>query len=330
MNFEKLCNKLNLGVMIKPPRLVFGGYLHRMFELETTCKKYAVKVLNPEIMLRPMAIKNTVESELVADFLKDKIPVVAAIRFNDQCIIEFDGQHYMLFEWNNGRCLKRNEITISHCRKIGDILAKIHMTDLSKLRINDYSPSPLSLPDWDIYLKSGKKSLSSWTDLLEKNIDYLTLFNRKIMDSYGSLIQLTVISHGDLDPKNVMWENDEPFVIDWESTGYIHPMADLLDTAVYWAEDGEGIIAKDKFLAFIDEYRKYAKLILMNWEDALLYNMMNKFGWLEYNLKRSLMIECADIKEQQSGTEQVIRTIGDIRHYGENIPLLVSWLNELD
>ncbi|MFS1511599.1 phosphotransferase [Chengkuizengella sp. SCS-71B] len=56
----------------------------------------------------------------------------------------------------------------------------------------------------------------------------------------------TVISHRDLDSKNVMWNQDNPVLIDWESAGYINPMQDLIETAIYWSENEIGSIDKKR------------------------------------------------------------------------------------
>ena len=53
------------------------------------------------------------------------------------------------------------------------------------------------------------------------------------------LSQTMVISHRDLDPKNVMWNGSEPLVIDWEAAGYVNPYQEFLEVLNYWADDGE-------------------------------------------------------------------------------------------
>ena len=59
----------------------------------------------------------------------------------------------------------------------------------------------------------------------------------------------TVISHRDLDPKNVMWNYNKPVLIDWESAGYINPMQDLIETAIYWSKMNKvNLINKDSIL----------------------------------------------------------------------------------
>lgn len=136
-----------------------------------------------------------------------------------------------------------------------------------------------------------------------------------------------IISHRDLDPKNVMWSQDNPIIIDWESAGYINPMQELTETAIYWSENEKGDIDKERFFAFIGEYKNKYGTLQSDWRMVLLNGFLGKLGWLEYNLKRSLWIECTDKEEQQMGTDQVIETINVIRHYSDIISELEKWLN---
>lgn len=71
IQFNKLCDFLELGECITKPVTVAGGFLHKMYALETTKGKFAVKVLNPQIMLRPNVLKNINNSEKIA-FMSSK------------------------------------------------------------------------------------------------------------------------------------------------------------------------------------------------------------------------------------------------------------------
>jgi thiamine kinase-like enzyme len=135
-----------------------------------------------------------------------------------------------------------------------------------------------------------------------------------------------VISHRDLDPKNVLWQQGNPLIIDWESAGYINPMQDLIETAFYWSEDENRNISKGKFIALITGYKKRNEALQADWKTVLLSGFLGKLGWLEYNLKRSLMIECSDKEEQQMGTTQVIETINAIIGYADIISEAEEWL----
>ncbi len=230
-----------------------------------------------------------------------------------------------MFDWVEGKSLKPSEINTVHCEKVGGILAGIHMTDFSKLGlINDWSDDE-QLTDWNYYLQKGQENNAEWVNLLFENIDRLYDWNTQANNSRKLLASSMVISHGDLDSKNVMWNKDNPIIIDWESANYINPMYDLVNTAIYWSENESGNVNKEKFLAFISAYKKKYGTLEANWRLVLVNGFLG--DWLEYSLKRSLWIECTDAEEQKMGTEQVTGTINAIRRYAEMISELEKWLN---
>jgi len=105
-------------------------------------------------------------------------------------------------------------------------------------------------------------------------------------------------------------------------------MQELTETAIYWSENEMGVIDKERFLAFIDGYKKKYGTLQSNWRMVLINGFSGKLGWLEYSLKRSLWIECTDEEEQQMGTTQVTETINAIRRYANMISELEKWLND--
>jgi Ser/Thr protein kinase RdoA (MazF antagonist) len=328
LQFDKLCNILQLGEVVGEPKAMLGGLLHRMYGIETTEGKYAIKALNPQIMLRPVAMQNFINSELIVTISANNIPALPAKKFNGTFMQEIDNQFYLVFDWVDGKSLKPNEINIVHCEKIGAILSEIHMTDFSELAIiNDWSDNG-QLTDWNYYLKKGQENNSMWVDLLLEIIDKIYDWNIMANKSAKLLAPDMVISHGDLDPKNVMWNQDNPILIDWESASYINPMQDLTETAIYWSENEIGNIDKERFLAFIGGYKKRCGILQANWRMVLASGFLGKLGWLEYSLKRSLWIECTDEEEQKLGTAQVTGTINAIKRYADMISEIEKWLND--
>lgn len=327
IQFENLCNNLNLGQIVHGPEAISGGLLHRMYAIETTQGKYAVKALNPQIMLRPTAMQNYINSEQVANIASNIVPALPAKKFNGIFMQEFDNQYYLVFNWVDGKSLKPNEIKTIHSEKIGAILADLHMIDFSKLGIVDHCSDNTQLIDWNYYLRKGQEDKTVWVSLLMETVDELYDWNTQANRSAKQLSSEMVISHRDLDSKNVMWTKDEPIIIDWESVGYINPMHELIETAIYWSEDEVGNIDKERFLTFINGYRKKYGALKANWAMVLANGFLGKLGWLEYSLKRSLWIECTDEEEQQMGTSQVTETINTIRRYADKIPELEKWLN---
>lgn len=81
------------------------------------------------------------------------------------------------------------------------------------------------------------------------NQDYLAILERQFLGISQKILELqvrynrslpvlnseSVLSHGDIDQKNVLWNQDNsPTVIDWEAAGYVNPMVELFTAALYW------------------------------------------------------------------------------------------------
>lgn len=327
LKLEKLCDTLQLGEIVGLPEGISGGLLHRMYTVETSHGKYAIKALNPQVMLRPAAIQNFINSEKIANMAANNIPALPAKKFNDTFIQKIDNQFYLVFDWINGKSLKSDEITIIHCNKMGTILGELHRMDYSELGLIKNCSDNTQLTDWNYYLYKGQENNTAWVNLLHETIDKLYNWNARANKSAGMIASDMVISHRDLDPKNVMWDQDNPIIIDWEAAGYINPMKELTEAAIYWSENELGIIDKEKFIAFIKGYKKRYGALQSNWRLVLENGFLGKLGWLEYSLKRSLWIECSDEKEQRLGTTQVSETIQSLKRYADMIPELEKWLN---
>lgn len=64
--------------MLSMPEEIAGGLLHRMYAVETTQGKYAIKALNPQIMLRPVAMQRFINLEQIANTALKIIPALPA------------------------------------------------------------------------------------------------------------------------------------------------------------------------------------------------------------------------------------------------------------
>lgn len=254
------------------------------------------------------------------------VPALPAKKFNGVSVQQVGKQFCLVFEWTDGKNLKPGEINTDHCIIMGSILSSLHTGDFSDLGIMLNSSEEREPTNWNFYLYKGQQSNAEWTGLLLQNIEMLYDWSAEAINSAKQISSDMVISHGDLDPKNVLWD-DKPVLIDWECAGYRNPKQDLIETAIYWSESESGEINKDKFLSFIDGYKGTTQdQIHANWRMILASGFLGKLDWLEYSLKRSLWIDCTDQDEQKAGTEQVAGTILAIKRYAEEINKIEEWL----
>jgi len=104
LNFVQLCKICGLGEMIEPPQPLKGGHLNKMFYMQTSLGSYAVKTINPRVIVRPGVIENYVESECIARIASRHVPVCPAKIFGGNALQEVEGQYYLVFDYLAGRC----------------------------------------------------------------------------------------------------------------------------------------------------------------------------------------------------------------------------------
>lgn len=329
--FDKLFSLLSLGEIQGEPQSLSGGLMHQMYGIHTTQGKYAIKVLNPLIMLRPTAQANYVRAEQIASAAANVVPAAPAIQQNGKSFHCMDDHYMQAFEWVEGVALKPEAISIDHCIAIGTILADLHLADFTALNLTKpTSHNELALTDWTEYLTQGEVAQAVWVELMRTTVDNLYEWNAQANGAVIRLSDNAVISHNDLDPKNVLWNDMSPTLIDWECAGYVNQMQDLVETALYWATDSAGCSDQERFLAFIQAYLTKTGPLVTDWHVVLASGFAGKLGWLAYNLRRSLGIESSDAAEQELGTEQVTATLQALLHYAEQMKEIEIWLHSIE
>ena len=310
---SSLIEKCNLGTIVSDPVPVSGGFMHRMFKVQTSTGTHAVKCLNPEIMKRPGVLDNYAEAERLERILEgDGLPVVAALTFDDRKMIEEDGRYFYVFNWIEGKITDFNSITADQCRKAGEILGRIHRIDPKIVEPED---SDVTEIDFRSYLSKAKESGSSIADILESNIGLLDTAVTELNDARRCLPSIRSIINDDMDPKNIMWNEGHPHVIDLECLEYGNPVSSALNLALQWSGTVTENFIPENLKAFFDGYlgaydngfKDYDKIF------GIAYAWVE---WLEYNIKRALGEE--DESEIKLGETETINTIGRIKYLKDN------------
>ncbi len=336
-NLINLCQKYNLGNLQKPPEIVTGGLLHKMYHVTTDQGEYAIKLLNPGIMKRAHALQNTINSEIVSNALASVIPVVAAKHFKDRDtedlhisgkhIIKMDSSFYVIFDWLDGKSIFAPDITAYHCEQIGRILGKIHAANI-KIDGIEKSQSVRAEYDWNMLLgKAGQYNQECYL-ILQENLPEVVRWDKYVVSAFPQVSQYQVISHRDLDPKNVMWKNDKPHIIDWEAAGYVNPFQELIEVLNYWISDETGKYSKTKFDALMQAYTESMNICNVNWDAVLDCSFDGMLGWLEYSIKRAMGMEGTETKDRQEGMQQTKDTIRELKKYENQMKQLKGWINE--
>lgn len=310
--FEKLVSNLHLGKLLEEPSRVSGGLTHKMYKIVTDKSKYIVKLLNPNIMKRPTALVNCERANFFEEILKENhINAIYSLDFNNKKIQLQDGQYFYVYNWYDGKSLKDNEISKYNCEQIGKTLAKIHNITLKE----DKWVEKTKNINWQYYIDLAKEKESPIYDLLYDKLDLLNFSMKKGNEVVNKLPHYIAVCHNDLDSKNVLWLNDEFKIIDLECLDYSNPYLELFTLALCWSGYESCNINFELFKSFIASYFKNSKLSrTIDWK-ILYYANNGRLEWLEYNIKRALMLETDSKEEQQLGINEVRKTIAHVVYY---------------
>jgi len=310
---EKLIQKCKLGKILKEPKRISGGLLNRMFKVEINKGCFAIKLLNPEVMKREDAKNKHIFAEKVSNIAKENgVNCIPAKIIDNTSIQQIEGYYFLVFDWFDGRVITDEELTDEKCKKVAIELAKIHNIDFGKIKDNCKAYYDINEVDWNYYLdKIDNKQIKN---LLEENLERFTFLDRQAIDNLNIISNNMVISHRDLDLPNILWDKDNnPIIIDWESSGLVNPIMEVIDTAWNWS-GGQENFDKEKFKLFVNTYKDNGGN-LNDYTESLKADYKAKFGWLEYNLKRITGIECIDDEEKKLGKREVVRSINEIKMF---------------
>ena len=327
-----LIGEEELGTLVKSITKVTGGLSHRMYKVVTDKGIYAIKELNSGVMKRQDAYSNFIFSEKVTDIVKENgITAIGAIKLkNNDIMRKINNRYFMAFDWIEGKTLKAEEITEKHCEIVGEILAKIHNIDFSKIEDNERKKINIEQFDWNTYLELAKKENKAYQNILEKNIDLLYELNKKSNEAIKYVNENLVISHTDLDRKNVMWQEYKPFIIDWEASGYINPTIELIQVAWYWSGGDIENLDYNKFEIVVNSYKKNSKNETdTNIKKIIYADIYGGLGWLDYNFKRSLCIE-NDYKQEEIelAESEIVQSIEEIKYNVSQMDKMIEILNK--
>lgn len=327
---EKLITQCGLGTIQNSIQQLTGGFMHKMFAVETTTGKYAVKFLNPQIMKRPTAFANFERAEKFEQILVDNhLPVVAALFFNGKKMQQVDDNFFYVFPWQEGRITDWEKITTEQCKIAGKLQAEIHNIDPQKksLQQNGVENSSHCI-NWKKYAELSTIECPEISDDLFRNLNLLEKVSQELDDATKNLPNINCICNEDMDPKNVMWHNGNAYIIDLECLNRGNPISHAFQLSLQWAGITTCKLSEENLKAFWNGYLSTAKFKEFNPRD-IFGIVFTWIEWLEYNIKRALKIECNDRAEQKMGIEQTKMTINRIYYINQRKEKIIRIIEEI-
>lgn len=316
----------NLGQPLESPIRVHGGLLHIMWRVDTDKSSYAIKQLSKDIDLTDERVIKRYElsEQIASSFMVHGIPGVCALLQSDKHLFMIDGCGYLAYPWVHAKALDQHAVLENHALKIAEILAKMHCLNLDEPEITEAQ----------FYTHTNQKILElvdkaenfncPFAENLKENHQKILAANASYQKAIPILKTHHIVSHGDLDQKNVLWDLDNnPILIDWEAACKINPTYDMISAAFYWS----GITSsfdKDLFFKMIEVYQKSGGVINKEHVVAACYGSFSWIDWLVYSIERACVSD--DSEHKNVGIEQVNQTLATILRLQRLLPEIIKMI----
>jgi thiamine kinase-like enzyme len=324
-HIRELCARLAIGVPMRSLSPVQGGFHHRMWRLQTDKAVFAVKQLSDDTDLaNPQVIKHFNLTETVAEsFAAHGICSISALQSKEGFLQLIESSAYLVYPWSESRGLALSHLSKEHALKVARMLAAMHRADL---KVPGLHPQGKYMHPEDQITAVVLRAVAIHVRYAEDLKQALPVF-LKIANSYTAampvLDQHCVISHGDLDQKNVLWDDTgNPLVIDWESARPLNPTYELLQTALEWSGITRQLDAQ-MFEAFVGEYQEAGGVIQVNFVEPALNTLLGDWLiWLMYVVDRSA--SASNPVKRKRGADQFDLVFQTLLRLQQQLPTLLA------
>jgi aminoglycoside phosphotransferase (APT) family kinase protein len=232
-------NLSHLGAPIRPLIRVHGGFANRMYRLDTDDGSFAVKEVN--------LVDRRWDHHFEDVFRFERAAFAAGIPMPEPISA---GRHAIVHRWVDGEKVPEAPVPEAFAFEIGEILARIHALDVEWSH-----PSNQGRPsrDWPRLAERAAETRQPWADELTSQVETLLAIARFV--DTCELPGPVVLTHGDIQPWNLLSRDGRPVVLDWELSGTVDLSGELGSTALSLAK-GPGFddLQPTIFRAVVDGY----------------------------------------------------------------------------
>lgn len=324
-HIHQLSEHLDLGTPLGSLGQVAGGFHHRMWQFKTDRGRFAIKQLADDFdMCDAATVERINATEITAqEFSEHGVPALYSLASGRQHLQLLDDVGYLVYPWTDATACHKNGIEEKHSLTVAGILARMHRSDIRVPELRDAAPLPLTAERVIDLVQLARQRNVRESQLLEERLDDLLEAVELQAPALVTLQQDQVVSHGDLDHKNVLWdESGEPLVIDWESARRLNPTYEMLLEALDWG----GITANFEtrpFVTFIEAYLDAGGKIVAEEVPAVADAIQGAWvEWLLFNVGRAAGIH--DAHQRAVGLLQVDLSVSTLLRMEKYKPRLTE------
>lgn len=246
MKLDNVIAHFKLGNCLDISPQIHGGQLHQNCNIRTDKGHFFIKCFNSDLA----QFQAFEQCEAIARrFQKVGITTCAALTRNRVCLFQDEKQFIAVYPFIEGKVLSADTLTATHRNTIANLLARMHACALTGLNAPPVAKLIVTPKQWQDLLKTQ----TQWQGLLTPYLEPLEIIHNLHTQHRDTLEKNLCISHRDLTPSNIIWQQSKPTIIDWELAGWINPTVEAINVALDQAFEKTGINIV-QFRLFLENY----------------------------------------------------------------------------
>jgi Ser/Thr protein kinase RdoA (MazF antagonist) len=262
----------HLGAPLRPMTRVHGKGFNRLYRLDTDQGSFAVKVLNLD---RDWTFRFDDVFRLEQAAFAAGIPMPEPISADAEVLVH---------RWVEGQQVPEEPVSREFAFEIGEILARIHVLDVTWTQVSIEEPMPR---DWPELAERAAATGQSWADELAGAVDAFLAIAHFVdtCERPGPV----VLTHRDIHPWNLLARDGRPVVLDWELSGTLELAGELGSTALSLSK-GPGFDHIDGavFRSVLDGYVAGGGVLPAPGPSWFVFMMGGWLGFTRWNIVRCL------------------------------------------
>ena len=310
---------------------VAGGLTHRLLSVEAGGARYALKLWAPRATAVENARHRLERAETLAALAaRHDIPAAVALKGKDRRYLQaVGGQWVSFYPWIDGQTLPPTAAIPARCARMGAHLGALHALKARFPGQSEPAPEAFESGHFGAILERARALRAPFVEPLQAALDEVEAANAVALRAQCELRADWVTGHLDCDQKNVLWQGDNPTILDWENAKPIHPALEAMGAALSWAGQPAGAPERASFAAFLSGYRGANAVD----ETALQLAVDGVLGkwiiWLEFNLQRMLEPEIAGTPELQIALDAGLHALGATLQLRRDATMYRQWIGQI-
>ena len=313
-----ICEHYQLNSLVAEPQLLSTNSLHQAWRIQTIGEDYFLKKLNPA-WLNYMPLENYQKTEQIAQhYVEQGLATISAISQQNHYYFFYDKQGWLLYPWLKTHPLPIAELTLTHVEAVAKLLAQLHTSPQPTFYVQPHYY--LHELEWFVFLRAHQAKHIALASLL-KEYEVLLVTVDYIAKTCLEYINPSVVVHGDFSPQNILWQQHQPLIIDWEFAYKTDPQVDLMAVLLDWCLHHPDQWLEEHAKVFLETYQAQRQIKVQLNKQHFFVALLSWLAWLAFNIEQFLDAAPAQAEKIEA---EIFNTLNSLEFVMSNQKLFYS------